>query len=298
VFAAILWSAFRGFRVIGTARCRLTDMQTRQRGGVVRQNRGQVSAVQTGGGRPWTGHTDPVALRDAWNRAALADGWTRPSDWWTVEVDAVTESLVGGGDTLATVAELGRARADAGVGVREALDDLCALYRELPAGTPSLAVLRALVEAWAEASVASIHAATCEDPVSGLVTMAYLRTRCAELYRQAEADGAPAGEGVALLILDIAGLADATGWESLLFRLALGDCLRSVFSGGETLAAAGTTTVLGLVGRNRRLPHRVAALRKRLAEVAGLTGVRAWTEALPPTLPGAYQLLETADRLM
>ena len=71
-----------------------------------------------------------------------------------------------------------------------------------------------------------------------------------------------------------------------------------MFSGGETLASAGTTTVLGLVGRNPQLPHRVAALRKRLAEGAGLTGVRAWIEALPPTLPGAYDLLETADRLM
>lgn len=264
----------------------------------MRQNRRLLSAVPADQGVPWSGFADAGALRDAWNNASLAGGWTRSTDWWTSEVDAVAEALVAGGNTPAAAGRLGRARAEAGVGVRESLDDLCALYRTLPSGIPPLAVLRALVEAWAEASVASIRAATCEDPISGLATAAYLRTRCAEIYREAEHAGTPVGDGRALLILDIAVLADASGWESLLFRLALGDCLRSVFSGGETFASVGPTTVLGLVGRDQGLAQRVGALRSRLGQVAGLTGVRMWTEALPPTLPGAFDLLESVDRLM
>jgi hypothetical protein len=254
--------------------------------------------VTAAAGEPWCGHRDAGSLRTAWSQASIDGGWARPRDWWTSEVDAVAEALVADGDALEAVALLGRARADAGVGVRETLDDLCALYRVLPAGIPPLTALRALVEAWADESVATVRAATCEDPISGLATTAYLRTRCAEVYREAERDGAAPGDARVLLILDVAALAGATGWESLLFRLALGDCLRSVFSGGETLASAGRSTVLGLVERDRRLPHRIRALRSRLGEVAGLSGVRIWTEALPPTLPAAFELLESIDRLV
>jgi hypothetical protein len=264
----------------------------------VRQNRRQLSVVGVELGGPWCGYADAESLRVAWRRATLDEGWTRPRDWWSSEVDAVVEALVAGGDGLAAVAQLGRARADAGVGLRETLDDLCALYRALPAGTPPLTVLRALAEEWAETSIATIRSATCEDPISGLATTAYLRTRCTEVYREAEQDGISAGDRRALLILDVAGLSGASGWESLLFRLALGDCLRSVFSGGETFASAGPTTVLGLVGRDRGLSQRVAVLRSRLGDVAGLSGVRIWIEALPPALPGAFDLLETVDRLM
>jgi len=266
----------------------------------VRANRRQFSVVTpaTVLGGQWREPGGAGALRDAWNRAALADGWTRPSDWLTAEVDAVTEALASGGDALAAVARLGRARADAGVGIREALDDLCALYRQLPAGGPPLTVLRALVEAWSEVAVTAVRSATCEDSLSGLATASYLRTRIAEVYREAEHDGLPPGERRALLILQFADLARVTGWESLLLRLALGDCLRSVFSGGETLASTGPTTVLGLVSRGHWLPGQIKALRVRLAEVAGDPDVRIWTEALPGTLPAAYDLMESAERPM
>lgn len=262
--------------------------------------RRQLSVVSTELTRPaaaWRGHGDAEALRDAWNQAAFAGGWTRPADWWTVEVDAVAEALVAGGDALTAVARLGRARAEAGVGVRETLDDICALYGQLPAGVPPLTAFRALVEAWAEAAMASVRATTCEDPLSGLATAAYLRTRCTEVYREAEQDGLAASDRRVLLMLDVVGLGDAVGWESLLLRLALGDCLRSVFSGGETLAAVAPSTVLGLVTQDQ-LPQRISALRTRLGEVAGLSDTRIWTEALPPTLPAAFHLMETAHRLM
>lgn len=242
------------------------------------------------------GHADATALREAWNRAALATGWTRPGDWWAPEVDAVAEALAGGGDVPSAVARLGRARADAGVGVREALDDLCALYRELPPGSPPLSVVRPLVEAWTEASIATIRAATCEDPLSGLATGTYLRTRFAEVYREADHDGIPAGERRTLLVIEADSLARNSGWESLLLRLELGDCLRSVFSGGETLAAATPTTVIGLVGRDHWLVPKVGALRERLTEVSGLGAVRIWTEALPATLAAAFDVLETVGR--
>jgi hypothetical protein len=248
------------------------------------------------GGQAWRGSGGPAELREAWRQAALDGGWTRPGDWWTAEVDAVVEALAGGGDALAAVTRLGQARADAAVGIREALDDLCALYQQLPAGGPPLTVVRALVEAWTEVAVSAIRSSTCEDPLSGLATAAYLRTRVAEVYREAEHAGTPAGSQRVLLVLQIDDLVMLAGWESLLLRLALGDCLRSVFSGGETLASVGPSTVIGLIGRDHWLPGQLKSLRARLADLGDVPELRIWTEALPRTLPAAYDLIESTGR--
>jgi hypothetical protein len=244
----------------------------------------------------WRGSTGAAELRDAWQLAALESGWTRPTDWWVPEVETVAEALTGGGDVLAAAAWLGLARADGGVGIREALDDLCALYAQLPAGGPPLTVVRALVEAWAEAAVSPVRAATCEDPLTGLATAAYLRTRCAEVYREAEADGVPAGDRRALLVVEAAELSLGACWESLLLRLEMGNRLRSVFAAGETLAAAGPASVAGLVRRGEALPRQLAALRRELTAVAGLGGARIWTEPLPATLTAALDLLDSVER--
>ena len=265
----------------------------------MRANRRQFSVVTPETARSdqrWRGPAGVSALRDAWRRDSLAGGWTHPRDWWAAEVDAVVEALTVGGDVPLTVGRLGRARAEAGVGIRESLDDLCALYGRLPAGGPPLTVVRALVEAWTEIAVTAIRSAGCEDPLSGLATPAYLRTRVAEVYREAEHDGQPAGDRRTVLILRITALATLVGWESLLLRLAIGDCLRSVFSGGETLASVGPTTVVGLVSRDHWLPGRLKMLRSQLAEATGDPEIRIWTEALPATLPAAYDLMETVER--
>jgi hypothetical protein len=249
--------------------------------------------------RGWRRHTDPGALRDAWRTAALRAGWSRPRDWWTPEVNAVAEALARGGDAINPCAELGRARAAAGVGIRESLDDLCALYSELPAGNPPLGMVRALTEAWVEEAVAVVRTATCEDPLSGLASGAYLRTRLAELFREADRAGGGAGDRHVLLVVGIAGTpatGAVAGWEGLLLRLELGDCLRSVFSGGETLAWVGPAAVVGLVRREVGLPRMVEALRRRITEFPGLTGTRVWLDGLPATLPAAYDALDRLGR--
>lgn len=206
------------------------------------------------------------------------------------------EAVVDRRDVGAACAELGRARGEAGVGMAETLDDLCALYVELPAGVPPLDGLRALAVAWAEAGVAPLREVTCEDPLSGLASAAYLRTRLAELYREVERSGRTVSSRHGLLVVPT-GAAAAHRWDGLLRRLALGAALRAVFSGGETLAVLGPAAVVGLVERGPDLHNRLLSLRRRLDEATSTRGLpRVWLERLPETLPAAYDLLEDLAR--
>jgi len=280
-------------------RLRLPGMPATDEGpGDVIRNEVRPSIVdqRTGGARSGRfAPRDPADLREAWSRESLKNGWARPGDWWVPEVDAVVAALAGGRDAVSACGRLGRARADAGVGARESLNDLYALYRQLPGGGPPLIAVRALVEAWTEATVAAIRTATCEDPLSGLASAAYLRTRLTEVYREAERDAAAVADRHVLLVVDLGETGGPAGWEAMLFRLTLGDCLRSTFSGGETLASVGPRAVIGLVNRDQHLARRVETLRTRLGHLRELEGVRVWLERLPLSVHSALDLVACID---
>lgn len=91
--------------------------------------------------------TDAAALRDAWRTAARQSGWTE-EDWWIPAVDTLTRAIVQGRAIEPACAQLGRERAEAGLGIRETLDDLYTVYGQLPAGAPPPHAVWALVEAW------------------------------------------------------------------------------------------------------------------------------------------------------
>jgi hypothetical protein len=234
-------------------------------------------------------------LRQAW-RLASAATWRMPRDWWVPEVDGLVDALSTAQDVLGACAKLGQARAEAGVGLREALDDLAALYRQLPAGGPPPGMIRAISEAWAEACVATANRiASCEDPLSGLTSPAYLRTRLAEVYRESERSGRGVGDEYILLVVDAsAALAEQnhSGWDAIVFRLRLGDALRTVFPGGETLSSAGPALVIGLLPRGPRLQAQVERLSHDLPRTEGMAGCRIWLEGLPGTLPAAHDAVE------
>lgn len=236
---------------------------------------------------------DPDALIRAWRTSSLTSGWPRPADWWLPEVDAVAEALSEGHpQPLDRFKRLGKARAQAGTGLRETLDDLCALYRHLPLGVPPATVLCAVAEAWADGDSHKHRGATCTDPLTGLVTLPYLRTRLAEMYREAERSGIPVTRSHAFVLIDGVAVRPPPGVDSHAHQLALGACLRLVFPGGESFAAVSPTVLVGLVTRVLRLPAMVVDLKRRLVEEVGITPPpRVWIEGLPPTLPLAYELL-------
>jgi hypothetical protein len=229
-------------------------------------------------------------LRDGWRAASLRAGWSFPQDWWSPAVEAVVDALVDGRDLTAPCAGLGRARAEAGVGLDEVLVDFAAVPGMRAAVDP---LVRAVAGGWAEVACRPASLGLCEDPLTGLATPAYLRTRLGEAYREAARSGVPVAGSHALVVVAVEP-ADGSRLLTTSRLLLVGAALRDAFPGGETLAAAGPTRAVALVDREPPLGPRAAALHRLLAERLGQAGsppARVWIERLPATLGAACQLL-------
>jgi hypothetical protein len=217
--------------------------------------------------------TNTRMLRARWRSASLASGWRFPSDWALPEVDAVCAALVTEGPTDGVLSGLGRARAAAGCGLDETLGDLAALHAVLQEpedgfitpdvdATPSR-VLRVTALAWAEVALDQLANTEVTDPLTGLPTAAYLRTRLAEVYRASERARRPVTEDNVLLVVSM-DLSELTGWPRLTVMILAADALRSVFDGGETIACVGPSTLAVLTARDEDLSSRAVALRREI----------------------------------
>jgi hypothetical protein len=260
----------------------------------------------------WSFGRDPEQVRQTWRRESLVSGWSRPHDWWVPEVDVLAAALSRAGTSFTTgagrpsvadtagrlgaavpaCAGLGQARAEAGVGLGEALDDLAALYRTLPAGAPPLPAVRAFVESWADVWLRVVADAGCVDPLTELASRGYLRARLTELYRAAEQTGEPVPDRYRLVVvtLNAPGRREGRpGWRLLLRRVAVAEALREAFPGGETLAAVAPDRAVAIV--ERRQPDPVNRLRDVLAGRPGIAPVRVGTAELPERVAGLAELL-------
>src|SRR6266496_1433712 len=115
---------------------------------------------------------------------------------------AIAEALHDGADVVPASDEVGRQLAADGVSLPEALDGLSALYRSISGGEPAFAAVRALSSSWAEASLVYLHSLSCEDPLTGLSSLAHLRSRLGELYREAEFRGTSVPQTHALVVVE------------------------------------------------------------------------------------------------
>jgi hypothetical protein len=77
----------------------------------------------------------------------------------------------------------------------------------------------------------------------------------------------------------------------------VGESVRSVFSGSETICRVGLRRIVVLTGRDNVLGRRTALLR-RLLDTGQHTqgGVRIWTESLPDTNASVAALLDELSR--
>lgn len=169
-------------------------------------------------------------LRALWRDGSLATGWAIPDDWWTPAVEQAIKAVNRGHGLTRACMALGDARARAGVGIAEGMTDLAALFRVFGSPNPPLAALRSFATGWAEAGFAPIGELRCEDPLTGLVSVAYLRTRLAEIYREGTA------RAYCLVVVTLT-VADA--WERVAAMLRLATLLREVFPLGDTLVRLG-----------------------------------------------------------
>lgn len=244
---------------------------------------------------------DSRVLRARWRTASLAAGWRFPSDWGLPEVDAVCAAVLTEGPSDQVLSGLGRARAAAGAGLDETLADLAALHAVLVDpdaadgfvtpdidATPSR-LLRITAIAWAEVALDKLTNTEVTDPLTGLPTAAYLRTRLAELYRAAARAGRSVPGDYVLLRAAI-NLNDMAGWSRLTVMILTADALRKVFDGAETVACLGPSTLAVLTERDEQLPTRAVAVRREI--IAQLYGDRQLRNVQPPSL-GTVRLQPT-----
>lgn len=265
--------------------------------------------------RPRGALTDPDTdrslreLRAKWRTASLASGWRFPSDWALPEVDAVCAAAIRGGGTEVPLAGLARARAAAGAGLAEVLTDLAALHAVLsdPGATDGFVspdvdaiptrMLRVTALAWADVAMDQIAHIEVIDPLTGLPTSAYLRTRLGELYRQAEANSQAAGEHHTLLVAGL-DLSTVAGWHRVTGMILLAEALRAVLDGGESVATLGPSTLAAVLPRDGQIASKAVLLRRALHErlsvdiqLDGISGPRIRLVRLPATHEAACDLL-------
>ncbi|PPK69786.1 GGDEF domain-containing protein [Actinokineospora auranticolor] len=252
------------------------------------------------------------SLRSRWRTVSLTGGWRFPSDWGVPEVDDVCAAVVTGGDLVGALRDLARARAYAGVGLEEALADLAALCAvlEAPSGTRAAAdpdatppaLLRATAVAWADAALGRQYAPEPTDPLSGQATADYLRVRLGEVYARGRRDGVCPSDRYVLLVvtLDLSGV---VGWPRLMAMMLVGDVLRSVFDGGESVAVLGSSVAVVLAEREPRLAGRTAdahtLIADRLAidtDLGRCAPPEIRVEPLPTTEPAALRLVHEVSR--
>jgi hypothetical protein len=193
----------------------------------------------------------------------------------------------------------GRELALDGVSLDEALEWLQETFRVVRGAPPGFADARALALGWSEATLGYLHQLTCEDPVTGLASLAHLQSRLLELYR-GQLRGRPAvRDAHALVIVEsrTPPPAATTGPEAFVADLRVArfaETVRSVFAGGESIGRLGRHRLVVVARRGEDLPQRVALLRRMLHSAEG--GVRIWVEGLPETEPAASALLAELAR--
>ena len=241
-----------------------------------------------------------AGLRDAWRRRSLATGWLTADDWHSEAVDVVLAAVRDGSLTGACTG-LGRSRARGGIGIAETIDDLAALFAVLgseaavngsalagePGGEPPLQLVCAIAEGWAEESLTQLAQGGCEDPLSGLATLPYLRTRLAEVYREAEQGGTSPADTHRLLVVGLPRRPDP--WRRMALAILVGHDLRAAFPGGETLLIAKPGPAIALVRARGDLPLRYARLRRSIQVTFG-TQIR--MTPLPGLLTEALRLVD------
>jgi len=266
-----------------------------------------------------------AALRERWFACSSALGWGAAVEWPDPAVDAVCAVVTARHPGTAArdraveraLAQWAGARAGAGVGLAETLTDLAALHTAVSGGarsdapgrddpTPSaldvspapgrgpdgVRLLRAVSLAWTDVACGDLAETAAVDPLSGLASARYLRTRLAEIYRAARAHGRAAGEDHALVVLAL----DVRDWRRVAPLTIAGEAAGVVFDAGESIAVVGRGAVVVLAPRGG-LAERAAVLRRllarRLAAAEGMVGTPSVRIArLPATHDGACTLLE------
>lgn len=215
--------------------------------------------------------------------------------------EAVAEALVAETDVTGSCEVVGRDLAEDGAALSEALESLRTTYDMVLGSVPTFEATQALSVAWSDATLEYLHDLSCEDPLTGLASLAHIRTRLDELYRDAEITDAAVSSSHALVIVELS-FGEPTDGSGHRFTRAMrlvqvAEALRGVYSGGQTLGRLGLERAVAVVPRTPDLGLSVATLREFLADLdLGPTDLRVWIEGLPTSAFSATLLLDELAR--
>lgn len=243
------------------------------------------------------------ALLHKWQSASIDSVWLRPGDWYTPAAEALVEALESRLDTAAAAYRLGEARATAGVGITEAIDDMAVLFRAAGYESAPIRSIRALCAGWTEGAPSASTGPALADAESGLGTAEYLTQRLAEVYGAAARHGRPVPHTHALVMIDVT-VDDADPWQRMARNAAVGQALKGAYGEGHPMARLGDGLYAVLVERGAELGVGVAALRDHIAERATAMQVgnlmrqppRVWIESLPEKHGYAQELIDSLQR--
>ena len=215
--------------------------------------------------------------------------------------EAVGEALVSGLDVTAACAVVGRDVARDGAALGEALSGLRATYALVRSSEPDFAAAEALSVAWSEATLEYLHDLSCEDPLTGLASLAHVRTRLSEIYRDAELVDVGVQQSHALVVVEVCLRAQPAKPEHQFTRalrlVQVTEAIRAVYSGGQTVGRLGLDRAVVVVPRTPDLGTSVALLREFLDDLdLGAAEVRVWIEGLPASADSATRLLDELAR--
>ena len=208
--------------------------------------------------------------------------------------EAVGEALASGSGTVVACEIAGATLARDGVSLAEAIDDLATTSRLVVGTDPAYDAVRALTVAWSDATLGYLHGLSCEDPLTGLATLAHLRSRICDLYRAESAAAETIRDSHALVV--VAAPPPAADTLTGAMRVAqVGATARTVFPGVETIGHVAPGRLVVLADRDDRIGRRVGLLRRMLdGNVDPHT--RVWIEGLPDTDAAAVALLDELAR--
>lgn len=195
----------------------------------------------------------------------------------------------GGSDVVDVAHEVGASAAQMGVPLHEVLDHV---ERAFAPEVPSLAVIRAAAIAWAEAALIHHADVACEDPLTSMATVPYVRSRLAEVYRGAESVGRRATDTSALVVVELPRMAAGHELELSLRALDIAEAMRLVFIADETIAQLSTRRFAALVARERADSVTISLLGLLVDRAMRSKGQsRIWVEHLPASADGVAHVL-------
>jgi hypothetical protein len=213
--------------------------------------------------------------------------------------EPLADALRYNGAVIAAAHEIGRLTAGDGASLDDVLTDVALTYQCVSgAGEPGFEVVRAVSTAWADASLRFLHSVSCEDPLTGLASLAHLRSKVLENYREQTRRGeTTASHALVVVELDPSWV-PASHFDRILRLVDVAEGMRRVYDGDETIGRLSVSRAAAVVRRDDRLGSSVTALRGLLTSWHDEGGVatKVWIEGLPATAESADVVLDELAR--